>query len=69
MSDRLEAVSERPDHDVVMRILDEVLEFLQGGLRALQGAATEGPDATSSERVQAIGANGPANTQTRANAD
>jgi AcrR family transcriptional regulator len=38
IGDRLEATPEQPDHDVVMRILDEVLEFLEGGLRALQGA-------------------------------
>lgn len=34
--DRLEAAEEEPDHQQVMRILDQVLEFLQGGLRALQ---------------------------------
>jgi AcrR family transcriptional regulator len=34
--DRLAAADEEPDHVAVMEILDEVLEFLQGGLRALQ---------------------------------
>jgi AcrR family transcriptional regulator len=34
--DRLEAAPDEPNHDEVRRILDEVLEFLDGGLRALQ---------------------------------
>jgi AcrR family transcriptional regulator len=36
MSDRLEEPGDQPQHEDAMRILDEVLEFLQGGLRALQ---------------------------------
>jgi AcrR family transcriptional regulator len=34
--DRLEAAAEDPDHEEIMRILEQVLEFLQGGLQALQ---------------------------------
>jgi AcrR family transcriptional regulator len=34
--DRLEATDEPPDHERVMAVIDEVLEFLQGGLAALQ---------------------------------
>jgi AcrR family transcriptional regulator len=34
--DRLEAAPDEANHDEVRRILDEVLEFLDGGLRALQ---------------------------------
>jgi AcrR family transcriptional regulator len=33
---RLEATPGTPDHDEVMRIVDEVLEFLRGGLEALR---------------------------------
>ncbi len=35
--DRLAASGEEPDHDAAMKVLDQVLEFLQGGLQALQG--------------------------------
>jgi len=34
--DRLEASTDEQDHQRVMRVLDQVLEFLQGGLEALQ---------------------------------
>jgi AcrR family transcriptional regulator len=34
--DRIQVADEDSDHEAAMRILDEVLEFLQGGLRALQ---------------------------------
>jgi len=34
--DRLEAASEEPDHEAVMQILEQVFEFLQAGLQALQ---------------------------------
>jgi AcrR family transcriptional regulator len=34
--DRLAAAGEEPDHEAAMLILDQVLEFLQGGLQALQ---------------------------------
>jgi AcrR family transcriptional regulator len=37
--DRLEADAEEPDHQRVMEILDQVLEFLQGGLDALKKSA------------------------------
>ena len=35
--DRLAADGDTPNHEEVMKILDDVLEFLQGGLEALQG--------------------------------
>ena len=35
--DRLSSAGDEPDHDAAMEILDQVLEFLQGGLEALQG--------------------------------
>jgi AcrR family transcriptional regulator len=34
--DRLEAADDEPSHSQVLQILDEVLEFLRGGLEALQ---------------------------------
>jgi hypothetical protein len=34
--DRLEAASEMQDHGEVMEILDEVLEFVRGGLEAMR---------------------------------
>ncbi len=34
--DRLAADGDEPNHEEVMKILDDVLEFLQGGLEALQ---------------------------------
>jgi len=34
--DRLEAASEEPDHEAVMQILEQIFEFLQAGLQALQ---------------------------------
>jgi AcrR family transcriptional regulator len=36
--DRLEAAADEPDHEDVMAILDQVLEFLQGGIQALQSS-------------------------------
>jgi hypothetical protein len=36
--DRLETAPDEPDHEEVMQILDEVLEFMQGGLQALKGS-------------------------------
>jgi AcrR family transcriptional regulator len=36
MRDRLEATPAMPDHDDVMQILDEVLEFMRGGLDAVR---------------------------------
>ena len=36
--DRLETSPDEPDHEEVMQILDEVLEFMQGGLQALKGS-------------------------------
>jgi AcrR family transcriptional regulator len=35
--DRLEATRSMPDHQEVMQILDQVLEFLRGGLEAMRG--------------------------------
>lgn len=34
--DRLEAEADEPDHERAMEVIDQVLEFLQGGLVALQ---------------------------------
>jgi len=34
--DRLEAAADMPDHSEVMEILDEVLEFMRGGLEAMR---------------------------------
>jgi hypothetical protein len=34
--DRLEAAAELPEHSEVMEILDEVLEFMRGGLDAMR---------------------------------
>lgn len=34
--DRLESEADQPDHERAMEIIDQVLEFLQGGLLALQ---------------------------------
>jgi len=34
--DRLEAAADMPEHSEVMEILDEVLEFMQGGLEAMR---------------------------------
>ena len=34
--DRLEAASEEPDHEAVLQILEQIFEFLQAGLQALQ---------------------------------
>jgi AcrR family transcriptional regulator len=36
MRDRLEAAADMPEHSEVMEILDEVLEFMQGGLEAMR---------------------------------
>lgn len=36
--DRLEAAEDEPKHEEVMEMLDQVLEFLQGGLQALQSS-------------------------------
>jgi AcrR family transcriptional regulator len=35
--DRFEEAGGEPDYEAVMQVLDQVLEFLQGGLEALQG--------------------------------
>ena len=46
--DRLEADADEPDHERAMEVIDQVLEFLQGGLLALQRGSPSAAEAHTS---------------------